>query len=280
MKVIETVMLRSGVDRQRVLIPRAAVEDFARQAKERYMPVIFNHDPRVPPFGRTVDVRTRETGDGELEAIAISEIFEPGDELPLEAAEKKMALRAFKHGQLTVVADLSYRNPPDQEMLAEFEAETNAVVEHFEKKALEPLSVLTLGLVAGALTAFASGFLSKMGGDAWDFVKLKLARLLARRREEEREFLFILEVQLERDAGLLSVQCILTSPSPDDLERFWVDGMQELEHWLVRLVKLGPEVSQVVLHYQDQHVIPGFGVRSDCVPLKILRDTTGKRDDG
>ena len=94
------------------------------------------------------------------------------------------------------------------------------------------------------------------------------------------EFLFILDVQLTRDTGLLSVQCILTSPNPEDLKSFWSDGVRDLEWWLPRLKKLGPEVSRVVMHYQDQEVVPGFAVRSDCVPLKIFQDRSGKRDDG
>ncbi len=125
-----------------------------------------------------------------------------------------------------------------------------------------------------------SGFQSKMGGDAWEFLKQRVSQLLARRRAEKREFLFIVELQVRRESDLFSVQCILTSPSAEQLEVFWSNGLALLQRQLPALLQLGPEIRRVTLHYANGRIEPGFAVRKDCVPLALdMKQASEKKED-
>lgn len=279
MKTIETVIATSRVDRHGDLITVEALREAEDRLRQGYLPVLFNHDPRVPPLGRAVDAEVRQTEDGSFQLVGKTEIFEPGDDLPFDPDGRRMIVREFESDKLTLVADRSYTAAEDWESLEALSEELDAGLERFEKKALEPISVLLLA-VTGAAAAFASGFLNKMGGDAWDAAKPRLTKLLGRRRDDREEFLFIFEVLLVREEGPLSVQCTLTSPTEDEMERFWSDGLEQLEQQLPPVLAAGPKVSRVVLHYQNGAVVPGFAVRSDCVPLKLGDRSPETSDDG
>lgn len=279
MKTIETVIATSKVDRHGDRITVEALRGAAQQFRQGYLPMLFNHDQRVPPLGRAVHAEVRQMQDGSSQLVATTEIFEPGDVLPFDPHGRRMIVREYDSGRVTLVADRSYTAAEDWDSLEAISQELDARLERFEKKALEPISVLLLA-VAGAAAAFATGFLNKMGGEAWDAVKPRLAQLLGRRRAEKEEFLFVFEVQLVRAEGPLSIQCILTSPTKDEMQRFWSDGMAQLQEQLPALLSAGSEISRVVLHYQDGAVVPGFAVRSDCVPLQLGSRSTEPRHDG
>jgi aconitase B len=77
--------------------------------------------------------------------------------------------------------DRGFAGPEDQATIAEICALLDASSEEQGKKALEPITVLTIALTVAA-TNVASGFLQKIGADAWDAVKPTLKSLFARRR--------------------------------------------------------------------------------------------------
>lgn len=280
MKTIESVIASSRIDSHGDVITEGALRDMADQMARYYIPMQFNHDPRIPPLGRTIDAYVREADDGAYELVGITELFEPEAEPPLESDGKRMRIGEFDPDSIVLMMDRSYAASDDFAELDELSKVLGADLRTYEKKALEPLSVLLLTVAAGS-TAFAAGFLNKMGGDTWDAVKPRLARLLGRRRQVEEEYLFILELQLQSDGRPLSVQCILTNPSNADLETFWDIGIEGLKQQLPDLLALDPELVRVVLHYQDQSLVPAFAVRSDGVPfaLEIGPAETLDRDD-
>jgi hypothetical protein len=131
-----------------------------------------------------------------------------------------------------------------------------------EKKALDPLSILLLGL-----GCFAGGFIGKMGGDTWEALKLRIGELLARRRQDRNEYLFVLEVQVERPGGFVSLFCLLDTPSSDDLEQFWTIGLAQLRALLPILTASSPDILRFVLQFKEGTLLPVYAVRKDCVPL-------------
>lgn len=245
----------------------SALESGVRQVQGRLLPVWFNHDPRVPPLGRTVSAEVVPLEDGQFGLLATSEIFEPGDELSTLSDQREMALQHFDAGSITVVFDRSYRSAEDAALLAEIESIPSIKVRPYEKKAVEPLSVLLVALAFGA-SAFVGGLLNKAGSDAWDWLKPRVALLLSRRRQTLPEFLLVFEVQLQRHSGPLSIQCILTSPSEADVDLFWSAGLLSLEDLLPSLASTGPDIRRIVLHFEAGALVPGFAVRRDCVPLQ------------
>src|SRR5437867_3089921 len=241
MKTVESVLATTRVDRHGDRFTKSALENTAAQAKRAYIPMMFNHDPRIPPLGRTIDAEVRQLPDGEYALVAISEVFEPGDDLVKPTEGRELKLRTFEPGRLTVVHDRSYQDDDDQGILLELSQLPDIRLESEEKKALEPLSVLLLAL-GGAATAFATGFIGKMGADAWEYLKPRLARLVLKRRAGSHEYLFIFELQVERETGLLSIQCILSSPSAEEFEAFWSRGIQALEKQLPLILAVPQDI--------------------------------------
>jgi len=272
MKIVESVIATTHVDRHGDCCSREALEDAAAQARSAFIPMIFNHDPRIPPLGRTVDAQVRQLADGEYALVTILEVFEPGDVFQTPRGDREIRLREFKQDKVTIVHDRSYGSSDDQLILAELAEYPEIRLEKDEKKAFEPISVLLLALGVAA-TALATGFLVKMGSDTWDYVKPKLAGLLSRKRMERSDFLFIFELQVKRETGLLSIQCILVNPSSDQFEDFWSNGLALLDQRLPKLLSIHPDIRKVILHYVDGKLEPGFAVRKDCTALNIKNDT-------
>lgn len=277
MNTIRTILATTRVDRHGDRFTREALEDAAEQAKSAYMPILFNHDPRVPPLGRTLRTFVEELPDGEWALVAESEVFETTGPPPPLTSDREMLIHAYPIDRFTIVRDRSYRHSDDLTILDEIASDFSINIEVMEKKALEPLSVLLLA-VSAASAAFAGGFLSKMGSDAWDYLKPRIARLLARRRIDQPEHLFVFEVQAHRPSGVLAIQCILTNPTQDDLDRFWSEGLRKLDTLLPAIISFPDEICKVVVKYSEGDLHAEFAVRKDCVALKW--GFSESRDDG
>jgi hypothetical protein len=268
METVRTILATTRVDRHGDRFTREALEGAAQQTVAAYIPMLFNHDPRIPPLGRTVRAFVEQLPDGEWALVAESEVFDTSGPLPPLATDREMVIREYPLDQITVVQDRSYRHPDDRAIIDDLVQGLPVNVEVYGKKALEPLSVLILAMSAGA-AAFAGGFLNKMGSDAWDYLKPRIAKLLVRRKEDQPEYLFILEVQVCRPTGVLAIQCILTNPSQADLEQFWSDGVQKLDSLLPSMLSLPGYIRKVVITYSDGSFHGQFAVRKDCIGMQF-----------
>lgn len=265
MKILRSILATTHVDLHGDKFTREALEGAAAQlGSDAYLPVLWNHDPRIPPIGRAIGAEVVRRDDGEFNLEAISEMFEAG-EIP-SLSERMMLLRTFDHHRLTLVRDRSYE--ADSDLFADLSENPNFSVELEGKKALEPISVLLLGM-AGAASLFTAGFLNKMGADAYDALKVRIADLLSRRRRDRNEYLFVFEVQVERPGGFISIYCILDTPSIDDLHQFWAIGLAQLRTLLPLLIGAPPEISRFVFQFKEGKLIPAYAVRKDCVPLEF-----------
>jgi hypothetical protein len=268
MTTTRTIMATTRVDRHGDRFTREALENAADQVKSAFLPVLFNHDPRHPPLGRTLEAHLVQLDDDEWALVAESEIFDPSTPLPPVSSEREMSLHAFPENRITIISDRSYRSQEDRALIEELSSRLSAHAEVMEKKALEPLSVLLIGMSAAA-TAFMAGFLNKMGGDAWNCLKESAKKLLANRRADQSEYLFIFEIQVRRASALLSVQCILTNPDTGEIEEFWSKGLARLEALLPLFMNSPEEIRRVVVSYKNGEFKGLFAVRSDCVGLHI-----------
>ncbi|HEY9152740.1 MAG TPA: hypothetical protein VIN60_07635 [Anaerolineales bacterium] len=136
------------------------------------------------------------------------------------------------------------------------------------KKSVDPLSVLTIG-VSFAAGSIASGFLAKIGEDAWEAFKTKLDELMNRKRNNQREFLLTFEFIVKQKKHPLYLEIILTNPSQTDINTFLHQGLKELDNRVPILLKHTQHIRQVVFEYKDGKLKPLFGVRKDGAPLSI-----------
>ena len=179
------IVATTRVDRHGDRFTREALEEAVAHFESTYIPVLFNHDPRVPPLGRSVeaDVEQLELDDGEWGLIVTSEMFDMSATPPPLSSEREMSVRTFALDQVTVVRDRSYRHEGDAAIFDELTANTAVSVERLEKKALEPISASVRVFFVGA-AAFVTGILNKMSGDTWEYAKPRIAKLLAHRKAD------------------------------------------------------------------------------------------------
>lgn len=272
MHVEKQIIATTHVDRHGDVIAREALEDAAQQASERCIPVLYEHDPRVPPVGRTRSAEVMQLPDGHHALVATSEMFEPGDVVPPLNGGPSIALRELADG-INLTVDRSYRHESDRKVLAELERQGVTITRH-GKKSLEPISVLLL-----AFSIIAHGFFQKMGGDLWDAVRdvdwplvwTRIRKLLNHRRRTGTEFLFVLELRLRDDPDPLALEVILDSPTDDDLDEFLVEGERMIREMVPHLLALQDEIAKAVVQYKHGELQPGYVVRRDGYPGRLER---------
>ena len=271
MSKLEGVLATSHVDRHGDQVSVEALRSLVEQVERTYIPQTMDHDPRIPPVGRLVSAELRVREDGEFEVFGTTELFDEG-EPPYKDDGRLMPIATVHGEELEVFYDRSYENDADRETLDEIRGLTAGRLQPELKKAFEPLSLLALAGVF-AIGAFAGGFLNKMGSDAWDATKEKLKELFRRKREMAGEHLFSFRAVVQRGEDTVLVETILTNPSDDDLDRFFSDGLRELDGIVPRLLETPVPVRKLVMEYSDGRVRFLFGVRKDAVPF-----TFGRRD--
>jgi len=142
----------------------SALEGMLEQTKSDIVPMLWNHDPRIPPIGRLLSGRIDKLPDGEFAFVGTSDLFEPDDEIPLIDDGREIPIR-IPEAPVEVIFDRSYMSTEDQEDIDFIARTTGGGKQEAGKKALEPLSILAIvGIYL--LGRFAEGLLQKVGEDA------------------------------------------------------------------------------------------------------------------
>lgn len=266
MRIVRNLIATTRLDLHGDRFTRESFERVVQAMSTRYVPMLWNHDPRHPPLGRSIRGEIEQLEDGEWGLVAVSEVFEVNDAPPL--GDRDMTRRETGPDVLAIVFDRTYRDDHDQALFEELKSH-GFRVEVEEKKAVEPLSILLLAAGAAA-GMFAAGFLNKMGSDAWDAAKAATQRLLRRKREQHAEHLFIFELQLHRSAGPLSIRVILDTPTDELLLAFWNVGLTALEREALLLARSAPDEWRICVYaFTETGLVPQYAVRRDCFPLRF-----------
>lgn len=270
MKTINVRLMTTHLDAHNERLALSALKDGKRSASEYYLPVLFEHDPRIPPIGRIIDAEIVEMDDGEYALDATYELFDGDGPVPYKH-DRRMRTKDLSKGELLLSFDRNMTNEQDQDSIKVL-ADALGVEPLFEgKKALDPISVLTIGgaFVAGGI---ASGFLKSLGADLYEVAKERVKEIMSRRKEGERDKLFKFHSTVLIDGRSVDVEVIITNPSPSDIDAFFDSGISEVDHLIFRYLK-DPSVARIVLDYQDQTLQVKFGVREDCAPLYWRTDS-------
>lgn len=263
-------MITSHVDKHNDKITLEGLEDFVRLTNQQYTPIGVEHDPRIPPIGRVLSAYIVPLEDGEYAADGIAEIFEKAEDIEFRDDGREIPIREFDE-QLHISPDNSYQSPDDQQLLEEMRSLVDGDISYQIKKAVDPISLLIIAasFVAGGI---ATGFLGKIGEDAWDHFKKKLNELMSRKRKEDGDRLLEFDFTVRDEDQLLSLQTILTNPSENDITRFLQTGLKQLDERTPRFFKHTHYLRKVVLEYKDGQLHVVFGLRKDGVPLSIKLD--------
>jgi len=268
MKYMTIRSATTHIDRQNEKFTIECLQSMVDQVNRQYIPAWYAHDPRICPLGRSISAELVQLPDGEFAVEETVQIFEPGDVIDLKNDGRTMPIGNAPPDRLVIRYDCSYMNPEDQAILCEMRDSVGIEVEEQGKKALEPISVLVIA-ASFALGQIASGFLSKMGEDAWDFVKGRLAQLLRRKKSEQEDHLLMFSFYVREDDRVLSLETILTNPTDADIDQFTREGLQLLDQMAPEYFRVDPNLVRVVHEYTDGKVLVRFGVRKDAVPLSL-----------
>lgn len=273
MKAIEAVAATTHVDAHNECLSREGVESLVRQYDRVIIPLWIQHDPRIPPVGRFLRGEVRQLPDGELAAVAYGETWEPGEAVPF-LSDRKMPLGRPDHDRLFLRLDRGFSEHIDSAEFAEFEELLGSEPQPEVKKALDPLTVLTLGgtFLAGSI---ANGFVSALTADAYRRLKLRVKTAFRKRREaaasqpEPHESLFVFKAFVKDDAGFCVVDVIITDPTDDDLEFFFDHGLHRLDEELSKALRDRQQIERIVIGIQGRDFRIKFGVRSDAAPVGV-----------
>lgn len=266
MKVVESILATTHIDRHNDRLALSALEGMVEQIEQEYLPLVSEHDPRNPPHGRILSAWIEQLDDGEYALKCKTQLFEPGDEIQLSDENREIPIMDASPDNLDFVYDRSYVDEDDQILLSEIAAITNGAKKELGKKGLDPLSVL---IIAGSFVIgnFATGFLQKMGADAWDKFKPVVKKLAQRKRAKNLEHVFQFQFVTHSEGKAISIEVNLTNPTDKDIDLFLQTGIQELDKVAVRNLGEKSHIRKLVYEYSGGKLKLSFSVRKDAVPL-------------
>jgi hypothetical protein len=265
-------MATTHVDLHGERLSLEVLNNLACQINERYLPISVNHDIRQPTVGRLVSAEVVKMEDGEYAVDGIGELFEPTDTLAsLIGDGRKMNIEVDDVETFSVHCDRSFRNEEGKVLLQELEDLSGQKPQPTIKKALEPISILVIGVGIFALGGIAAGFFSKFGEDIYDKLKKTLANYYKKKTSADQILDF--RFSTEKNNKVFEVHVLISSPSEEIINDFFSEGISKIDKTLdfldSELAKV--DVAQVVLQYKDKELTFSYAVRSDCVPLSFTK---------
>ena len=266
MKLLDLTIATSHVDKHGEMIAPKALSSLVELINAEYLPMGVEHDPRIPPIGRIVSARLVVLDDGAYAVQGVAEMFEDGDQIQLVDNLRELPLKAYKVGEFGVEFDRTYRHSEDQAIIDDIGGLLGAKPQEEIKKALGAISILTIG-GGFVLAAVATGFLGKLGADAWDALKDKLKKLYNNRRGRVQEQLLVFEFTFARENAKMVAEVILTNPTDEDIESFFEHGIEQLDRLVPMIHDPSMELRKVVFQYSDHQLSIRFAIRKDAVPV-------------
>jgi hypothetical protein len=266
MKYVKGIIATSHIDSHGDMLSPEGLKDMVKQINTQYIPIMIEHDPRIPPKGRIKSAKLIKLKDGHYAVEGIKEIFEEGDDISEVDSSREMPLPTNEFGVLQVMFDRSYGDKESQQIINDISNLLNSSPQKYEKKALEPISVLIIGggfILGGIIT----GFFNKLGADAWDALKIKLKKLLQtkKKRKDAQDKLLIFQFTLFKEGVVVNTEVILTNPSDDIIENFLENGLKKLDYILPLHIEKFPEVKKIVFNYSNNNLSILFSVRKDAI---------------
>ena len=273
MRKLRTVMATTHVDRHNEQFTLEALEFMRQQIRSSFLPFIVDHDPRWPPIGRVVDADIISLPDGEYALETAVELFEEGPIPPL-SSDRSIHFRELPQDSLLLTIDRSFSRPQFRDAVTVIEQEFGTRTQFEGKKALEPIGVLLISAGGFALGTFAKSFFSRLGENAADLVCEKLKQIFRHREEDDADPLLRIEVEFKHNQSSRRAEVILTGPSDGDIDSFFQEGLQRLDHRLPSCLDGPAGIVKYVFAYSQNGLTFRFAVRSDAITLLPETDDT------
>jgi len=272
MKIVKSIIATTHIDLHGDMLTKEALDDGVEQLKNKYIPVIWNHDIRYPPFGRVVSGEVIKLPDGHFALEANCEIFEESDSIDILTGDsREIPLHYTETPTFTIQFDRTFMDE-DGQLLIQQLRELSGVEEkpvEFVKKALEPIQVLLIASGVYIIGSIAKGFLSKLGSDIYEKIRDALIRYYRKKKTPDSILDFCFYVN---DNGKqVEVHVLVSNPMDDTVAELLDSQFAQLDRLLASLPLKQSEVSSIVLDYKNKNLSIRYAVRKDAVPLTFRR---------
>lgn len=276
MEYAKAVIANTIKNKRGEVISKEALEMMVSQVKKNYMPINIEHDPRIPIQGRIADAYLQEMDGGGYEVIAELELFDETDTLEsVGNRSKKIITRPVSADEIIINYDRNFDNPVDSENINNIIEKIGARGILSVKNSVDPISVLeVVSLVA--FGAIAKGFLSKIGGDSWEYVRDQIKVVFSRKKDGEKEKILSLSFRVVRNEIEFDVEVLATNPTKDEIDLLFSEGLEELDRMVPIFYEDHISLHKMVFEYKKGEMKIKYAVNKDCFPLaqnvKIIDD--------
>lgn len=267
MKKTKLRLATTHLDRRNERFSIEALESMVKQSNEGVIPLGSEHDPRIAPLGRIIHTELVELEDGEYAVEGIAEIYEGNFEELEDLGIREIPVREYHSGSYNLVVDRNFRDEESQKDIQVLQKIlNNAETKEEIKKALDPISILTIG-GAFVLGGIANGFLGGIGSDAYEALKKKLKEIFSKPIPYGQEKLFTFDTTITNGNHSVNVEVILTNPSVDDIQEFFDQGIKQLDQISPRHFNKDNGFARIVFEYKEQNLNLKFAVKKDGIPV-------------
>jgi hypothetical protein len=263
-------IMTTHLDRHGEQFLLSALQQIKKQIDNYIIPQGIDHDPRIQPIGRSLTAEVTKLEDGEYALDVLTEYFDDLETIE-DIKDKELVIHEYLLDDFEIRSDRNFRDETDKQLISEISniLQCSKPPEEEIKKALEPLSVIWI-CGAFVLGGISSGFFNKIGSDAFDLLKSKLATLFSKRKEGEKEKLLAFDFTITNKK--CNVEIILTNPTPDDIEKVMQEGFNRLDKILPKYFEIPTDkpIRKLVFENENGEELKfKFGVRNDGIPFQV-----------
>lgn len=267
MKTLRGRVSTTRLDSHGERFTREALEGAAKQREREYVPVMWNHDPRIAPLGRVVAAEVVSLDDDEYGLDSIIQIWEANDDAAqLRGDGREIPLQVDDHPMYSVVVDRSFQDREGKQLVADLRelAGDGCEVSFYGKKAVDPVSTLMIAAGAFAVGGLANGFFGRLGSDLYDALSRRLGAFYERRQLGDG--LLDLLLVAERGSRRFEVHILVSRPREASINSLFDGRFEALDAIVIPIAEHEPDLAKVVLEWRDGRLCPLYAVRRDAVP--------------
>lgn len=259
------VLSSDKVDAHGDVMDVGVLQQMAKDIQKYWVPVGVEHDPRIPPLGRIREASLRSEPDGSTSLVGTIEEFEPGDVIPYQPSERRLRIEAPGPG-IHISYDRGFQDPESQCTLRELEVLLKTPLKQDLKKAIEPITILTIA-AAAFFTQFTGGFFKEMGADAYRSLKAKIKALFHVRASSASDRLLVCRFTVTAPETIFQFEVVLSNPTTENLEAFFDHGLVQVEEFIASAAPVLPSISRIVCAYESGRLVLLYSVRQDAVAV-------------
>lgn len=273
------IITSTQLDRQNERVTKGALEGMVEHMRGRVIPINVEHDPRDPPIGIMHDATLIELQDGEFAVEAESYIWESAQDFQEVLALGAKYEPPVPSGDRALLSlDYSYyREPEAQKSAKEFSEKYGISLGHYAKKAVDPISQLTIAVGLFVAGSVAAGFFGKMGSDAYDALKGFLADLVGKNKSSG-DKLLVFQFGMHQDGYQYLVEVALENATREDVQWFLDNGIAQVDQWLLRTSPADDRARRIFMVVEGRKLRVRYGINESGIPLKFT-ERKGQHDE-